>query len=244
MPERLLFIGKPNANAKTWTYLQEQGYELVQVVGLRPCLRALDAFEPALIIFDANDTSPINLYRLTHAAGRKPNAPFLVLLVNDQSSIPQDARHDAYLARPFTPRRLANLVRKLLDSRREYVVQLGSITLDRRTRLVRSPKGLYQLTPKQFALLDFLLRHPGELVTRRQLMREVWETTYLGDTRTLDVHIRWLRECVEIDPDHPHFIRTYRGRGYCLDMEGVLRVGAEPLVMLKSDRQTTPAKSA
>lgn len=231
MPERLLCIGKPASNGKAWAYLKEQGYEVSETEGLRPSLRALDATQADVVIIDAMDANPVNLHRITHAAGRKPQAPFIILVLNNHSSLDQEALCDEYIARPFTPRRLANVVRKLLDSRRDFVVRLGPLTLDRRTRVAISPKGLCQLTPKQFQLLDFLIRHPGELVTRKQFMQEVWHTTYLGDTRTLDVHMRWLRECIEEDPDHPVFVQTYRGRGYCLNLEGPAQVGGEPLEM-------------
>lgn len=229
MRERLLCIGKPATNGKAWAFLKEQGYEVAEVDGLRPSLRALDAFRADLVIVDAVDINPINLHRITHAAGRKPQAPFVVLLLSNHSSLDHEALWDEYIARPFTPRRLGNVVRKLLDSRPGFVVRLGPLTLDRRTRMVISSKGLCQLTPKQFQLLDIMIKHPGGLVTRKQFMQEVWNTSYLGDTRTLDVHMRWLRECIEEDADHPVLVRTYRGRGYCLNVEGPVQVGGEPL---------------
>lgn len=229
MRERLLCIGKPATNGKAWAFLKEQGYEVAEVDGLRPSLRALDAFRADLVIVDAVDINPINLHRITHAAGRKPQAPFVVLLLSNHSSLDHEALWDEYIARPFTPRRLGNVVRKLLDSRPGFVVRLGPLTLDRRTRMVISPKGLCQLTPKQFQLLDIMFKHPGGLVTRKQFMQEVWNTSYLGDTRTLDVHMRWLRECIEEDADHPALVRTYRGRGYCLNVEGPVQEGGEPL---------------
>lgn len=229
MRERLLCIGKPAANGKAWAYLKEQGYELAEAEGLRPSLRALDAFPADLVIIDTLDANAVNLRRITHAAGRKAQAPFIILLLNNHGSLDQETRWDEYIARPFTPRRLANAVRKLLDSRPDFVVRIGPLTLDRRTRRVISPKGLCQLTPKQFQLLDILIKHPGELVTRKQFMQEVWDTSYLGDTRTLDVHMRWLRECIEQDPNHPVLVQTYRGRGYCLNLEGPVQKGGAAL---------------
>lgn len=243
MPERLLCIGKPAANGKAWAYLKEQGFAVAEVEGLRPSLRALDAFRADLVIVDTVDCNSVNLHRITHAAGRKPQAPFIILLLNNQSSLDEAALWDEYIARPFTPRRLGNVVRKMLDSRRGFVVRLGPLTLDRRTRRVMTPKGLCQLTPKQFQLLDILMKHPGELVTRKQFMQEVWDTTYLGDTRTLDVHMRWLRECIEEDPDHPVFVQTYRGRGYCLNLEGPVEVGGEPIKMEADAGAISPSRA-
>ncbi len=230
MSQRLLYIGKPTTNKQALAFLAEQGFDVQQCSALRPALQAVAMAGCDLLIADTNDTTPINLERITHAAGRTGNAPFIVLLVNTHGSIAKGARYDEYLVRPFTPRRLAGMVRKLLDGRRSYVLQLGPLTLDRRTQLVQAPKGLIHLTPKQFQLLDYLVQHAGTLLTRKQIMQEVWDTTYLGDTRTLDVHVRWLRESIEEDPENARFIRTFRGRGYCLDLEGPCRSGGEPLL--------------
>jgi two-component system phosphate regulon response regulator PhoB len=74
------------------------------------------------------------------------------------------------------------------------------------------------LTPKLAQLLEEFIRHPNELVTRRQLMLNVWKTEYIGDTRTLDVHIRWVREQIEENPTKPQLLRTIRGKGYIFIM--------------------------
>jgi DNA-binding response OmpR family regulator len=74
------------------------------------------------------------------------------------------------------------------------------------------------LTPKLALLLETFIRHPNELLTRRQLMQSVWQTDFVGDTRTLDVHIRWVRECIEDDPSKPQLLKTIRGQGYLLSI--------------------------
>ena len=68
--------------------------------------------------------------------------------------------------------------------------------------------------PKAFELLAFLLRHPGQVFTRDQLLEHVWGYDYAGETRTVDVHVHWLRSRIEADPAHPAFIHTVRGVGY------------------------------
>lgn len=230
MQERLLYIGKQTANRKAIDYLQEQGYEVVCSEGLRPSLRTLVEFDADAIVIDTNNASRLNMRRISHKAARKENNPFIILLTGNHSSIPQDAVHDDYLVRPFTPRRLEQKLRELLDSRGSYVVQLGPILLDRRTHRVKTHGDVRKLTPKQYELLDYLIEHPGVLITRRKLMEEIWETSYLGDTRTLDVHMRWLRECIEENPSKPTLIRTHRGRGYTLTLDGPAEIGGEPLV--------------
>jgi DNA-binding response OmpR family regulator len=70
------------------------------------------------------------------------------------------------------------------------------------------------LTPKQALLLELFMRHPGEVLTREFLMKRVWNTDYTGDTRTLDVHIHWVREAIEEDTGSPRYLHTVRGVGY------------------------------
>ncbi len=70
------------------------------------------------------------------------------------------------------------------------------------------------LNPKLSKLLQLFMQRPGEVLTRKFLMQQVWETSYLGDTRTLDVHIRWLREAIEDNPTDPIYLRTVRRQGY------------------------------
>jgi two-component system response regulator RegX3 len=93
-------------------------------------------------------------------------------------------------------------------------LRAGDLTLDLDERCVVKDGNPIHLTFKECALLETLIRNGGEVLTRKQLMKEVWETDYLGDTRTLDVHIRWLRTKVEQNPSEPVLIRTVRGVGY------------------------------
>lgn len=88
------------------------------------------------------------------------------------------------------------------------------LDLDRRT-LTKGEADDSSLTPKECALLAAFISKPGEVLTRQFLMKEIWDTDYMGDTRTLDVHIRWLREKIEDDPSAPAYIQTVRGVGYC-----------------------------
>jgi len=94
---------------------------------------------------------------------------------------------------------------------------VGLIRLDTERRRVRCQGREARLTPRLAQLLQILMEHPGAVVERAQLFRQVWKTEYTEDTRTLDVHISWLREALEEDPRHPQFLKTIRGVGYRLD---------------------------
>jgi DNA-binding response OmpR family regulator len=86
-------------------------------------------------------------------------------------------------------------------------------------RWVRSQDRQTSLTPRLVNLLQVLIKRKGEVIDRRELFRLVWDTGYTGDTRTLDVHISWLRQAIEEDPRHPRLIKTVRGVGYRLDVD-------------------------
>jgi DNA-binding response OmpR family regulator len=99
----------------------------------------------------------------------------------------------------------------------KYILKAGPIELNLQTQLVSSNGEQTRLTPRLVKILEMLIDHHGEVVQRDPLFKTVWETDYTGDTRTLDVHISWLRQAVEEDPKHPRFIKTVRGVGYKLD---------------------------
>ncbi|MBI3942747.1 MAG: winged helix-turn-helix domain-containing protein [Chloroflexi bacterium] len=94
------------------------------------------------------------------------------------------------------------------------MLKLDGITLDLEHHRVIGRRGIRRLTPKEAELLAEFMRHPEEVLTRQFLMKHVWQTDYMGDTRTLNVHIRWLREKIEDDPSRPRMLRTIRGVGY------------------------------
>mgnify|MGYP000613302397 CR=1 FL=1 len=94
------------------------------------------------------------------------------------------------------------------------VLRVGNVALDLESRELNVNGVVSVLTPKQCKLLGVFMTSPGEVLTRKHLIKQVWETDYVGDTRTLDVHVRWLREKIEEDPARPTRIVTVRGAGY------------------------------
>lgn len=121
---------------------------------------------------------------------------------------------DAILCLPIDNNNLFDALYRMVGRKDNHIVECGPVRLDWLLRVVDSPQGRRQLTPKQASLLRLLMTQANVVIERAQIMRLIWETSFLEDTRTLDVHVRWLRETIEPDPSHPTFLRTQRGVGY------------------------------
>jgi len=100
------------------------------------------------------------------------------------------------------------------QARAPQVLTVDGLRLNLETRELHNGRGVAHLTPKECRLLATFMRHPDRVLSHKFLMREVWETDYVGDTRTLQVHISWLRRKIEENPRRPTRLRTVRGVGY------------------------------
>lgn len=118
---------------------------------------------------------------------------------------------------PFTPRKVVNRVAKYRAKDPTNAQSAGEIRLDDETNRVRINGHSAILTPLSARLLGLLMRNAGSAVSREQIMREIWNTSYFGDTRTIDVHVSWLRKAIEKDPRNPQMLVTVRGVGFRLD---------------------------
>ncbi|MEA4909922.1 MAG: response regulator transcription factor [Chloroflexi bacterium] len=157
-----------------------------------------------------------------------PGLPILMVL--EEGSDPATRTDaDVALVLPFTLQKLLNRIRPLLPNDDEDVMKVGPLELNTEQRWVRLRNRQAQLTPRLVILLKALMERPGEVIERSDLFRLVWDTAYIGDTRTLDVHISWLRQAVEDDPRHPKLIKTVRGYGYRLDVEASANPETRPL---------------
>jgi DNA-binding response OmpR family regulator len=127
---------------------------------------------------------------------------------------------DDYVTKPFSLRELSARIRALLRRTEQpsaegpAAVSLGDLTVDLAGHRLLRDGALVPMKPKVFELLAFLLRHPGQVFSREQLLEQVWGYDYAGETRTVDVHVHWLRSAVEPDPAAPELVQTVRGVGY------------------------------
>ena len=144
------------------------------------------------------------------------NVPILLILDPDHDV--EKAEVDVILTLPFTAQKLVNRINHLLPTDGKNSIHAGPIRLDMERRTVKCAGKQARLTPRLVRLLKILIDHRGEVIERKTLFSQVWETDYTDDTRTLDVHVSWLRRAIEADPDHPKLLKTARGVGYRLDV--------------------------
>mgnify|MGYP000866696207 FL=1 len=216
----LLVEGKRAGQNTTVPALEKAGFILKLCHTGSAAVKMLANVTPHLIIFNAA-TMRTNGARICRRLKRSEQTLPLIHIRAEGEPEDTDAEADVYLEYPFTPRKLLNRVKDLLpvDHASEEMVRYGHISLYLSKKSVEVVgKGESRLTPKLVLLLEQFLRYPCQVLTRRELMQRVWKTDYIGDTRTLDVHIRWVREYIEENPAKPLFLTTVRGQGYVLSI--------------------------
>lgn len=197
--------------------LRQKGYDVTRAPSGSTGLQALDEIHPNVVVVDAASlrTSGVRICQ----SFRKADSDLpIILIVDKDTAIPEDVDANLVLCLPFTVQKLINRMRAYLPTEDKYILTIGPIELNLRTQLVSSNGQQTRLTPRLVKILEMLMENHGEIVCRDPLFKSVWETDYTGDTRTLDVHISWLRQAIEEDPKHPRLIKTVRGVGYILDL--------------------------
>lgn len=196
--------------------LEKHGYSVLRALNGKQAVAQVKETSPSLAVIDPSSLR-INPARLSHMLKRAAEDVLVMWVLDKGTSVSQDGLADAWVERPLSSRKFIGRVRKLLPEPQLKTLKAGDLEFDIEERQVISGKRQARLTPKQAKLLEALMRHPNEVLSRRYLMKNVWSTDYLGDTRTLDVHIRWVREAIEEDPSNPMYVRTVRGVGYRFD---------------------------
>jgi DNA-binding response OmpR family regulator len=215
---RLLWIEGKRAEGPSFVpTLRKKGFNVEVVSTGNAALTRAPEFDPDLVIINVASlrTNGKRICRSIH--DQLEGVPILIITNSEQGNS-EELCADIALALPFTLRKLMNRITPLLPAVGGKLLHVGPLRLNMELKRVQCLGREARLTPRLVHILQFLMQQPGVVIEREHLFRQVWKTDYTGDTRTLDVHISWLRKAIEEDPRKPQFLKTIRGVGYRLDV--------------------------
>jgi len=218
MGSKILWIEGKRAESPHFTFgLQKKGFEVLTAHTGNEALACLSDYCPDLLVINAASMHTTGKRISKSVRSASPGLPILLILNDDHKEV-VDPQVNATLVLPFTLRKILNRVHLLLPGNTNDLIHNGPIQLDIARNIVSCLDREVTLTPKLAQILKVFLDNPGVVMERENLFRKIWNTEYTLDTRTLDVHISWLRRAIEKDPRNPQFLKTIRGVGYRLDI--------------------------
>lgn len=234
MAERILIVEDEPSLQETLAYnLQKQGYEVETTGDGYAALASARARPPDLILLDIM-LPGLDGFEVCKTLRKEMNVPVLMLTARDDEIdrvVGLEVGADDYLTKPFSMRELIARVKaqlrrtKIIREEMEKlkaagseaaheVLTFGDLSIDLTRREVARGGQVLPLKPQEYDLLVFFAEHRGQMLSREFILERVWGWEYIGDSRTVDVHVRWLRQKIEADPAHPQRIVTVRGGGY------------------------------
>jgi DNA-binding response OmpR family regulator len=225
-PTILVVDDEPNIVEVVSAYLNREHYRVVTASDGEAAMKLFAEHSPDLIVLDVMlpRMDGLEVCRRVRATG---STPIIMLTARGEETdklVGLGIGADDYLTKPFSPRELVARVKAVLrraslaaaspEPGADTVLRFPGLRINPRTRVVETDNGPVDLTAKEFDLLYFLAGHAAEVFTRTQLLDQVWDYSYYGDTSTVTVHVRRLREKIEPDPMRPRYVKTVWGVGY------------------------------
>ena len=224
MPLVYIADDEPNIRRLVAFGLKDSGFESAEFADGETLLAGIKARKPDVIILDWMMPPPDGLAvcRTLRSDADTRDIPILMLTARGEEIdkvLGLELGADDYIVKPFGIKELCARVRAVLrrtarSQEPEQKLEAGTLQVDIARHTVTKNGTKIELTAKEFDLLAMLMKNRGKVLTRDSLLDKVWGVEYFGDTRTVDVHVRYLRQKVEDDPDHPVLIQTERGVGY------------------------------
>ncbi|OGO43022.1 MAG: DNA-binding response regulator [Chloroflexi bacterium RBG_16_58_8] len=229
MADKVLVVeDDPNLRNTLKYNLEREGYGVVTAADGEAAIENARREKPDVIILDLMLPKMSGL-EVCRVLRREMTVPILMLTAKTEETdkiIGLEIGADDYMTKPFSLRELLARVRAMLRRSRmvetappgdKTLLKINDLEIDLARHKVTRQGAALGLTPKEFDLLAFLARNRGFVFSREQLLEKVWGYDYAGNTRTVDVHVRWLRQKIEADPRQPRSLITIRGTGYKLE---------------------------
>lgn len=223
-PRKILVVDDEPLITESLEYsLKQEGFQVVVAHEGHQALEAAREEAPDLIVLDIM-LPGMDGWEVCRRLRQESTVPIIMLTARGQEIdrvLGLELGADDYLPKPFSFRELLARIRAMFrrmdfegTPKTGHQIQIGDVRLDTAAHKAYKHDQELTLTQKEYDLLHMLMAHAGQVVSRAELLDQVWDIDWLGDTRTLDVHIRWLREKIEADPSQPRYVQTVRGVGY------------------------------
>lgn len=215
---KILWAGKRRADMPSFVPdLEAKGYKVTFISTGKDALQKLDLNKPDVMVIDAASMRTTGSRICKSIQAKHPTLP--IILINTSDNLPNnEIVAEVQLVHPFTIRKLENRIVPFSPGNSDKTIKEGPILLDMDRQVIRCNKKEEHVTPRMAEILKMLINQKGEVLKREYLFSKIWSTDYTEDTRSLDVHINWLRKIIEKDPNKPKLLLTVRGKGYKLDL--------------------------
>ncbi|WP_066295125.1 response regulator transcription factor [Bacillus sp. FJAT-29937] len=207
--------------------LQRSNFEVMEAGEGKLALKLVEEYNPSLVILDLMLPDMDGFEICTMIREKNPHLPIIILSARGQDMdkiMGLELGADDYIVKPFNPLELVARIRTVLrrteithQPAKASKLEAGPYVIDIKTQRVYKSGQLLKLTPREFQLMKYFFEKLNETISRDEFLDEIWGLNYFGDPKTVDVHIRRLREKIEDDPSNPLYLKTIWGFGYCFE---------------------------